>query len=174
MAQVIETYCDGCLGRGEQVRAKTYRVSIGVVGIKHPTHDIDLCDDCAKPLAVVVEGVQESGRLVGKSGRPKAPRLLSSASTSPASRGSVNSGSVNPDNACPLCDHVATTPTALSAHTGSIHHMTLPEARGEAVPYKCDVCGRRLATPQGAGAHRKRSHPDAPSLESVELLRVEP
>lgn len=178
MAQVIETYCDGCLERGEKVQARTYRTAIHVVGVKAPTYDIDLCDDCAKPLRVILEGVEEHGRIVAKSGRSKsAPRVLSSSSSaSPAKdapSSASTSGAVDSDTSCPLCPFVSSSVLGLKSHLANVHDTTLSAAKGEPQPFQCDVCQKPLSTPQGAGAHRRNAHPDAPEIESVDVLRVE-
>lgn len=173
MAQVIETYCDGCLERGEQVRAKTFRATIGVAGGKASTSDIDLCDECAKPLTALLEVLADKGRPVAKSGRSKTgPKVLAPAS--PASGSSTDAGAVSSDYPCPLpdCEHVCANPSALRSHIRVRHDMTVAEASGETLTHRCDVCGRGFTRSQSAAVHRARSHPDAPPLESGDDLRV--
>lgn len=168
MAQVIETYCDGCLVDGQKVPAKTYRASVGVVGTKHPTYDIDLCDDHAKPLVVMLEAFEESGRVVGgKRGRPSKVLASPNQASSPSS--------VSRDlSRCPVdgCGYTGQgTKSALSSHLRSAHDTTIAAAFGEELPFACDVCGNRFAKAQAVAAHRARSHSDSPKV-SVEELRV--
>jgi hypothetical protein len=168
MAQVIETYCDGCLGRGEHVPGRTYRASITLADEKGAAYDIDLCDDCAKPLQVVLEGLEAEGRKVGRQGRakPVPPRQLQASVSATAGSGPV------PPALCPVkgCDYVPTGFEPYRHHLRTVHNSTPSEAAGESLPYQCDVCEKRFATPQAVGAHRSRSHPDSPKRHASELL----
>jgi C2H2-type zinc finger len=173
MAQVIETYCDGCLERGEQVRGKTYRATIGLAAGKAPTSDIDLCDDCAKPLTVLLEVLSDKGRPVGKSGRSKTgPKALAAAP--PASGSSTGAGPVD-SVPCPVngCDAVSPSRKALRSHLRDHHeNISIAEAYGDPLTHRCDVCGRGFGRAQSVMVHRTRAHPDAPSVESADDLRV--
>lgn len=135
--QVILTWCDRHLSeKDEQVKGDTYTWG---------KQNVDLCEECAGPL---VEARQLFDTFGAVGSRTKAPKK--------------QSGEVDP-HTCPVCGMVAKNRSALGSHGRSQHSMSIGEMEGKELPYTCDVCQRGFSTPQGAAAHRARSHPDAES-----------
>ena len=171
MVQVIETYCDQCAERGENIPAEVYGAAISLPGQKPEAHETDLCEQCAKPLLDLLEELRDKGRPVKrrKSGPAAKPRAAVAAVAGPEE--SAQSGGPASALACPVagCEFVGTSAKQLSGHVRRHHDTTLAEARGDALPYRCDVCGRGFARPQSVALHRMKGHPEVEERPVSEL-----
>lgn len=130
---VTLTWCDLHLAeKDEQVEATTWHLGKG---------QVDLCAECAQPFQDA-QALVDSYGAVGKRTRTKGKQ----------------SGPEDPQT-CPVCGKVAKNRDSLASHGRHIHKMNLGELLGDKQDYACPVCGKKFSTPQGAGAHRARSHP---------------
>jgi uncharacterized C2H2 Zn-finger protein len=152
----VINWCDYCFGDGVKTQGLvTEPIAFG----KAMPRTIILCDEHRSTLDQVRELVQRFGEIVEpREKAAKAPKKRASAAAD------AGEGEREPDLfseeelTCPACGFVSATPTGLSAHASKSHNSTLPELRGEELPYECPECQKRFSTPQGQGAHRKAAH----------------
>jgi hypothetical protein len=138
---ITHTLCDRHLqDKDERVPATQYTSTSGML--------VDLCDDCAGPLAAAEAVFQAYG---SQGRRARAPRKQAQAG---------DPGAIT----CPDCGKTYNTRNSLGAHARNVHGKTVAAMLGEPTPHKCTVkgCGKTFSTPQALGLHA-RSHPDAKS-----------
>lgn len=118
---------------------------------------LDLCDDCAGPILEVLRLFSDYGS-DGK--RTRAPKGKGGAPV-----GTKHAQPGDPDAVtCPDCGKAFKNKGSLGSHGRHVHKKNMGELLGVNRPYPCGVCDKTFATPQGAGAHRVRSHPGAKSV----------
>lgn len=134
MSQRIVTECDECAAAGETREA----VTVVVRALGHD-FEVDLCDEHAKSLAVVVERLADLGRGIG---------MVEARAT------------------CPRCGRAFASPQALGKHAKSEHGESVNALRRakpapvevEPAAHACPECGRTFRKAQALAVHRRRSH----------------
>lgn len=152
MAQRIAIDCDMHQARDEIVPGQPYDLAIRASGGTFRFLTIDLCEQCAKPLAEVFAEVAELGREF----QGDVP------TTAKTKRGPGRPANTGP-NACPLCDQTYATRESLGTHLRTQHGTGLTEAFGRAPRASdktCPVCGKTF-TPQGLASHLRSHSSDA-------------
>lgn len=151
MARELRTFiwCDRHqTEKDEQVEGVEYKVSLGRSGLLV----MDLCDQCASPVAEVAELLSSYGRKADK------------AATEPAASQSTRRGRGGPHK-CPMagCDYPGgPSRGALDQHLRAHHDTTLAVMDGAPkVPCTMSGCSVELTGPSGWISHWKARHPDA-------------
>lgn len=162
MAQRIQILCDEHGTRDVDVDGETWTIHVAPPGGKPVAYDVDLCDECGKPLHMALEHLAAIGRKAGKAptlvaSRPVSPRTNDDGAPAPARGQWAGVGPVQ----CPRCDAFPASKQAMRNHLRE-HHQTsyatafnLPESEA---PHTCPECGLRYEVPQALGAHRRAVH----------------
>lgn len=180
MAQIISTICDQHQVNDVQVAARTYAVGLQMPGGKRQEFEVDLCDDCAKALAVVQEFLSEVGRPPGKPPRKTKAKASTTSSGDPVPAPDGLHGPMGgpvPESAdgasleertCPTgCGYVSASVGGLQDHAKRQHDTSLSALRGKPLDYTCPECPEAFTTPQGLGAHRRTIHGVAGTSKSA-------
>jgi hypothetical protein len=162
MAQRIQTLCDEHGTRQEDVDGTTWTIQVTPPGGKPQAWDVDLCDDCGKPLHMALEHLSEIGRKAGKppafvSPRPVPSRADDGGAPAPTRGQWAGVGDV----ACPICGTRPASNTALRNHLREHHQTSYASAFNlseEDAPHTCPDCGLRFEVGQALGAHRRAAH----------------
>lgn len=144
MAQRIAIDCDMHQARDETVPGQPYDLAIRASGGAFRFLTIDLCEQCAKPLAELFAEVTELGREF-QGDVPK---------TAKTKRGPGRPARPGP-HVCSLCDQTYATRESLGTHLRTQHDTGLVASSGRvprASDKACPVCGKTF-TPQGLASH---------------------
>jgi hypothetical protein len=159
MAQVIRTLCDQHLARDEEVDGLTFALTMRPPGQREQTYEVDLCDDCAKPLSELREWLLEQGRKQSRSYTPRRSNGVEKSATTAVS------ATTSDDGKCPLCDFVSESKEPahnLSKHLRKQHGTSLTELAAEqtgaALPFVCELCNVGFKSAPALGTHKARSN----------------
>lgn len=176
MAQKIVTTCDVHAARDEDAPGRPWTVTIQGPGDRQTAYVVDLCDDDSKALVELRDMVAELGRQLPSSAAARRPPGLRQHDTPTPG---VEIRGITADSQgrwpCPACGKSSKTWAALRDHVRRNHHTTVASLiEGEDVrTWACPECGDEFTTPQGRGAHRKKTHGVAGSSESARRGRGE-
>lgn len=146
MSQRIVTFCDAHQSRDEDVPGVRYDFALRSNGDRFVFVTVDLCKDCAKPLADLAAELTEVGRefdgeVPGAktyTGRKRGPKPLPE---------------TEENRTCPDCGFVSASRKASTAHRRTQHGKS---SGGEFI---CPDCKDGFVNPQGLAAHRRAAHP---------------
>jgi hypothetical protein len=158
MATVISVICDGpAHAEGEEVPAQPYQLTlVGPTWSRPQRIAVDLCEDCAKPLADLAVELTEVGR-----GFKPGEELVPARKAQPEEEGRAP---------CPVpgCGKSMKNTDSLRGHVRTMHGLSLAQAEaGESVQtpapeYPCPVpgCDQVWPTPQARASHFRLGHPE--------------
>jgi hypothetical protein len=131
MAQVIRTLCDVHLEQNEEVDATTWEVLVRRAGSRVQVREVDLCDECVKPLEAVASFAADKGRTSAQQARART--AVPTPSSVPPTSSSVTPSRqlvVAPNSAgeyqCPDCPRTFKRGQGLGAHRYQAHGYESP------------------------------------------------
>lgn len=145
MASIIVNLCDQHMEAGEEVRGDGWKFEILPPGEKRKSYSIDLCPECAKPLAALMEHFDQIARVETRgAGRSPAPPAEGEEALE-----------------CPLCHEEYASRSNLGGHARRSHGMSISELLGENLRYQClRGCEPvpKFGTGTGFAAHLRMVH----------------